>query len=87
MKNGQNVFVIYTQRISVAFPKREVVREGVLKAYHPNISEVDFGEVVGEQYAYTEDIFATKREALEEILMRYEEGKERIEKLLEELDD
>ena len=87
MKNGQKVFVIYTQRISVAIPKREVVREGILKAYHPNISEVDFGEVVGVQHTYTEDIFATKREALEEVLIRYEEGKERIEKLLDELDD
>ena len=87
MKNGQKVFVIYTQRISVAVPKREVVREAFLKEYHPNISEVDYGGIVGVQHAYTEDIFATKREALEEVLMRYEEGKERIEKLLEELND
>ena len=85
MKNGQKVFVIYTQRISVALPKREVVRDAVLKEYHPNISVVDYGGVVGELHTYTEDIFATKREALEEILMRYEEGKEFIEKLLEEL--
>ena len=38
-------------------------------------------------HVYTEDIFATKREALEEILVRLEENKSLIEKQIEALDD
>ena len=87
MKNGQKVFVIHQERIGNLFPQRKTVRECTLHRYHANISEVDFGGAVGIMHVYTEDIFATKREALEEILVRLEENKSLIKKQIEALDD
>ena len=94
MKNGDKVFMIDEGRIYKMFPRRFVARKVTLIDYRNGAEKcvVDtsakseiFG--VSPREVYTEDIFATKREALEEILARLEKNKSVIEEELELLKD
>lgn len=94
MKNGDKVFMIDEGRIYKMFPRRFVARKVTLIDYRNGAEKcvVDtsakseiFG--VSPREVYTEDIFATKREALEEILARLDKNKSAIEEELEFLNN
>ena len=74
IKKGTLVFCICTRKVCDIVNGEsytcEGVRSGFMFDWHRNISEVDFGVNIGIKNLYNDDIFTSRKEALEELKRR-----------------
>ena len=86
LKKGTHVFIICNRRLisytGENYARIEVVREGSIAEWHGNISDVDFGGVIGVKCVYNEDIFTSEKDALNELRDRLLDNLDRIERKL-----